>query len=739
MKIRSALLPAFTIVFLVAASALAEGPAPAGDRLTVEMIFGDDPVTGEPPSGFCWSPDGTMAGYLLEVDGETELLAVDLASGKPHRLARTVPATGDAEASPHLLTGLTALHWAPDGRRLALETGSGLFLLQRASGELKRLTDGEGEESDPQFSPDGARLALVRDGDLYVIDIDSGDERRLTADGGGPVINGAADWVHREELDIDSGYCWSPDSGRIAFMRFDQAGVRQWPLMNYEDEDPAVTLQYYPRPGEPNAVVRVGVADVDGSGEPVWIDPGRGADGEWYLARLAWLPAGDTLVLQRLSRDQRRLELLSVPIDGGEPATLLEETDPHWVNLADDLRFHGDGGFLWSSERDGWRHLYRCPAGGGEPKQLTAGPWPVDEVVGLDEKNGQVYFTAGEKSLLERHLYRTGLDGGGLTRLTRAPGWHTITMAPGCGAYVDKHCTAHRPPRFTLQRADGALLGNIHEGAGSALRRYRLRPPEFVEIIAEDGARLPGALLLPPNLDRSKKHPVLVYTYGGPHAQIVRDAWRTTSPWLQMMAQRGFVVFWMDNRGSARRGAAWERAVAERLGEQELQDQLAGLAWLRALPFVDPERIGIYGWSYGGTMVLNAMLRSPGAYAAGAAVAPVTHWREYDTIYTERYMGRPSENERNYKVTAPVNHAERLEGALLLAHGTADDNVHFRNTAKMVRALVDAGKPYELAIYPGKGHSILGPVNRTHIFGRLTRFFEETLEPGRTGDGEGGE
>lgn len=739
MKIRPALLLPLTIVSCFAAGTFADGPAPEGERLTVEAIFGENPVTGETPTEINWSPDGALAGYLLEADGETELLALELASGKPHRLARTVPDAGEAEAGPDQLTGLTGHHWSPDGRRLALETGGGLFLLDRESGGARRLTGGGGEESDPQFSPDGTRLALVRDGDLYVIDLEQGTEQRLTDDGGGPVINGAADWVHREELDLDSGYCWSPDGRLIAFLRFDQSAVRQWPLMNYDDKDPALDLQYYPRPGEPNATVRVCVADVDGDGGTAWIDPGRGAEGEWYLARMEWLPSGEALALQRLSRDQRHLELLTVPAGGGEPATLLEETDPHWVNLADDLRFLEDGGFLWSSERDGWRHLYRYPAGGGEPRQLSAGPWPVDAVAGLDEKAGLVYFTAGEKSLRERHLYRVGLDGGGLTRITRAPGWHTITMAPDCGAYVDEHSTAHRPPRFTLHRADGSLLGILHEGAGSALRRYRLRPPEFVEIVAGDGTRLPGALLLPPDIDRSRRHPVLVYTYGGPHAQIVRDAWRTTSLWLQLMARRGFVVFWMDNRGSARRGAAWERAVSRRLGEQELKDQLAGVAWLRAQPWVDPERIGIYGWSYGGTMTLNAMLRSPGAYAAGAAVAPVTDWREYDTIYTERYMGLPAENERNYKATAPVNHAERLEGALLLAHGTADDNVHFRNTAKMVRALVDAGKPYELAIYPGNGHSIHGPVNRTHIFGRLTRFFEETLAPGHGHEGEVGE
>jgi len=723
---------------LLSAGLPADGPAQVWERLTVEAIFGESPVTGNDPSDFQWSPSGKMVSFLLEYEEETWLMAMDLVTGKPQRLAETLPATGDSETDNRLMTEIAAHHWSPDGTHVLVETGDGLFLLDPGTGEWRQLTAGEGEESDPQFSPDSARVALVRDQDLYVIDLAGGEERRLTSDGGGPIINGAADWVHGEELDLDSGFCWSPDSRRIAFLRFDQSEVRQWPLMNYGAEDPAVTLQYYPRPGESNARVQVGVMEVS-SGTARWIDPGRGMDGDFYLARLGWLPDSERLTLIRLSRDQRRLELLTSAVDGGENdgqgkmEQLLDETDPHWVNLSDDLRFLEDGGFVWSSERDGWRHLYLYPAGGGDPRQLTSGEWQVDEISGLDETAGHLYFTASKKSPLEQHLYRVGLDGSGLTRVTRAPGWHTITMSPDCRAWVDKHSSSHRPPRFTLHRADGTLLGIFHEGAGSHLRRFRLRPPTFVQVTADDGTRLPGALLLPPGMIRSRQYPAVVYTYGGPHAQVVKDGWRsTTGLWLQLLAQRGFVVFWLDNRGSARRGAAWERAVDGHLGEQELRDQLAGVRYLRTLPHVDPERIGIYGWSYGGTMVLNAMLRSPGVFAAGAAVAPVTDWREYDSIYTERYMGLPAENERNYKITAPVNHAKNLEGKLLLAHGTADNNVHFRNTAKMVQALIEAGKPYELAIYPGKSHSIRGERVRTHIFQRLTRFFEETLEPGRT-------
>jgi len=727
------LLPLF-IALLLPATLQAEGISPVWERLTVDAIFGEDPVTGEVPSDFQWTPAGDMVSFLLENDEGIELLAMDLTSGKPRRLAQSLPATGDDETDGSLVTGISAHHWSPDGTRLLVEADSGLFLLDPGSGEWRQLTSGTGEESDPQFSPDGSMVALVRNQNLLVLDIEKdGSERQLTRDGGGPIINGAADWVHREELDLDSGYRWSPDSRRIAFYRFDQENVRQWPLMNYDRDDPAVTRQYYPRPGEANAEVRVGVVEVHG-GTTTWIDPGRGLEGEYYLARLDWRPDGSGLVLQRLHRDQRRLELLAAPLDGGGELTLLaEESDPHWVNLADDLRFLGDGGFLLSSERDGWRHLYRYPAAGGDPQQLTRGAWQVDRVAGLDEEAGLVYFTASEKSPLERHLYRVKLDGSGLSRVSRAPGWHTITMAPNGRHYVGEHDSSHRPPRFTLHRSDGTSLGIIHEGAGQKLRRYRLRPPNFIEVVAGDGTRLPAALLLPPGMVQSRKYPVVVYTYGGPHGQVVKDEWRSTSGlWLQLLAQRGFVVFWLDNRGSARQGAAWERAVDRRLGEQELEDQLCGVRYLRTLPYVDPERIGIYGWSYGGTMVLNAMLRSPGVFAAGAAVAPVTHWQEYDTIYTERYMGLPADNRKNYKVTAPLTHARNLEGKLLLAHGTADDNVHFRNTARMVEALVKAGKPYELAIYPGKGHSIRGDQARPHIFHRLTRFFEETLEPGRT-------
>jgi dipeptidyl-peptidase-4 len=728
---RTSLFPVI-IALLLPAGLAAEGEAQVWERLTVEAIFGDKPVSGPEPSDFQWSPDGTKVSFLLDVGEETRLLTLDLGSGNPEKLAATLPPTGESGIDQDLLTDILAHHWSPDGKHLLLETGSGLFLIEPGPADGRKLTGG-GKDSDPQFSPDSSRVAFVRDQNIHVVEIASGEERQLTSDGGGPVINGAADWVHGEELDLDSGFCWSPDSRRIAFHRFDQAEVRQWPLMNYAGEDPTVTMQYYPRAGEPNARVNVGVVDVLGGGTR-WIDPGRGVGGDSYLARLGWLPDGSRLALQRLSRDQRRLELLTVAADGeGEMERLLEETDAHWVNLADDLRFLRGGGFIWSSERDGWRHLYRYPGTGGQPLQLTSGAWQIDEITGLDEDSSQIYFTASKETPLERHLYRVRLDGSGLTRITRAPGWHTIIMSPRCRSFVDQHSAFHRPPRFTLHRSDGTLLGIIDEGAGAGLRRYRLRQPNFIEVIAADGTRLPAALLLPPGMARSRKYPVVVYTYGGPHAQLVRDGWRsTTGLWLQLLAQRGFVVFWLDNRGSARHGAAWERVVDRRLGEQELEDQLCGVRYLRTLPYVDPERIGIYGWSFGGTMVLNAMLRAPGVFAAGAAIAPVTDWREYDTIYTERYMGLPAENERGYKVTAPVNHAGNLKGRLLLAHGTADDNVHFRNTAKLVEAFNKAGKRYELIICPDKNHSMREENAHLHIFQRLTHFFEETLEPQRT-------
>jgi dipeptidyl-peptidase-4 len=738
MRIRRTALFLSIITVLLPAISHAGGPQEVGARLTVEAIYGENPLTGEDPSDFQWSPDNGMLSFLLEDEEETRLLAMDLDSGKPEKLAETLPSTGDSETDQALVTEIAAHHWSPDGRRLLAETGSGLFLLDLDTDRWRQLTSGEGAESNPQFSPDASLVAFVRDQDLHVIDLAGGGEQRLTRDGGGPVVNGAADWVHREELDLDSGFCWSPDSSRIAFYRFDQSEVRQWPIMNYGGEDPEVTRQYYPRPGEPNARVKVGVVDIAGGGTE-WIDPGRGFEGDYYLARLGWMPGGKELALQRLSRDQRRLELLAADSGGaGTLELLLAETDPHWVNISDDLRFLKGGGFIWSSERDGWRHLYRYPAGDGPPVRLTGGHWQVDELAGLDEAAGYIYFTASEKSPLEQHLYRVQLDGKGLTRVTSAPGWHTITMSPDCRTYVDEHSSSHRPPRFTLHRADGTLRGIIHEGAGNDLRPFHLRPPNIVEVVAGDGTRLPAALLLPPGMSRSRRYPVVIYTYGGPHGQVVKNHWRSsTNLWLQLLAQRGFVVFWLDNRGAARRGAAWERAVDRRLGEQELEDQLCGVRYLRSLPYVDPERIGIFGWSYGGTMVLNAMLRSPGVFAAGAAVAPVTDWREYDTIYTERYMGLPAENQRGYKVTAPVNHADNLQGRLLLAHGTADDNVHFRNTAKMAAALNRAGKSYELAIYPGKGHSIRSEQVRTHIFQRLTRFFEEALEPERTEPGPG--
>ncbi|PYU60731.1 MAG: S9 family peptidase, partial [Acidobacteria bacterium] len=482
----------------------------------------------------------------------------------------------------------------------------------------------------------------------------------------------------------------------------------------------------YPTAGGANPVVRVFVALLSG-GQPRAAD--IAAETDIYIPRVNWLPDSKHLAIQRLNRTQTMLDLLFADTVTGKTRTALSENDPNWINVSDDLYFLKDGRrFLWSSERSGHRHFYLYDLEGKQLAQLTKGDWDVSSLDAVDESKGFVYFTAAEKSPLERHLYRVGIDGTGFTRLTKDEGTHTAVLAPNAAAFYDTYSNTATPPRQDLYRADGSRIATINENKVAELADYRLSSMEILTVKSRDGVQLNASIIKPPEFNPQKKYPVLVYTYGGPHAQVVRNAWGGANfLWHQLMAQKGYIIFALDNRGSAGRGHAFETPLHFRMGAQELSDQRDGVEYLKSLPYVDANRIGIWGWSYGGHMTLHAMFEAGDVFKVGFAGGPVTDWRYYDSIYTERYLGLPQKNEKGYQDSSPVKYASQLKGKLLIAHGTGDDNVHFANTLSVINDLIEAGKYVEVLAFPGRGHGVSDPPARRVLMQRVTQFFLDNL------------
>lgn len=697
-------------------------PAWGKEKLTLQAIFAGEPLEGTPPR-VSFLPDGS--GFLVVVsEGEDKVLLREDWEGRRQELFRQSTLVSSGEENLKLPLG--AFQVSPDGEKLLLAHEGDLFLVSLKDGSPRRLTRTPDEEELAQFSPDGQWVSFVRANDLYVLHLASGKELRLTTDGSETRLNGKLDWVYTEELyNRDSkGYAWSPDSKSILYLSFDLSRLPTYPLVDLSVTHPRVTLLRYPKAGDPNARVTVTVVTVPG-GESLSL-AFQGAKRE-YVARYGWLPKGSGFWLLFLDRRQQDAELVVYSLPSGSARIVLSEHDDAWINVEDDILWTEDGSLIFGSERSGSRHLYRLDPEAREPEALTSGPWEVAEVLGLSPDQRLVYFTATEASPLERHLYRVPVAGGPLERLTREPGTHSLRAAPGCRAFVDAYSTATRLPEFRLLAADGRLLRPIPYDKPPQLDRYQLGKVEFLTLAAADGTELFASLLKPANFDPRKRYPVVVYVYGGPHAQVVRNGWGgRTALFHHFLAQEGFLVFSLDNRGSTARGRDFERALLRRLGKVELEDQLAGVRWLSRQPFVDPARIGIWGWSYGGYMTLYALTHSQ-LFRAGAAVAPVTDWRLYDSIYTERYLKLPEDNQQGYQDSSPLFAADRLQAALFLAHGTGDDNVHWQNTLNFIQELIKAGKPYQLYLYPNRDHGIPGKNERLHLFTGLYQHFRTHL------------
>ncbi|MES1197219.1 MAG: S9 family peptidase [Pseudomonadota bacterium] len=732
---------------MLAAFALVATPALAqsSGALTPERVFADPDLDGPTPREVRFSPDGRSITQLrpraddhLALDLWTEPLNGGAARELIDSRALAVDESNLSEferarrermrVSEH---GVVEYGWDEDGTGLIAPVGGDLYYAPARGGAVRRLTHTPGDEVDAQLSHHGRFAAFVRDQNLYTLDIASGAEHALSTDGGGAISYGLADFIAQEELDRFSGYWISPDDTRVAFTRTDESNVPLIPRADINADGVTVTQERYPRAGSPNSQVQLFVAPLAG-GAPVRVD--LGAETDIYLARVAWSKDGATLYVQRLTRDQRTLDLLAIDPRTGQARVLLTEHDDHWINLNDDFRPLRDGGFLWTSERDGFAHIYAYDASGRLLRQVTNDPAPVHKLVGIDERNGYVYYESWRDTPLERQLYRANYrTGGAAQQITHGAGRWSVTMNEDATAFVGAYSDPSTPPQTALYHADGTRIRWIEQNALNARHPFapyagRYPATRFGSFPAPDDphTQLYYRIDLPVGFDPAKHYPAIVMLYGGPHTQYVTYAWPAMS--RRLFQEHGYVVFSMDNRGSSERGHAFETALGGRFGDVETRDQIAGLAFLRSQNFVDASHVGVWGWSYGGYMTLMLMTRYPDAFNAGAAFAPVTDWRLYDTAYTERYLGKPQDHPDIYAESSPLTNATHIARPLLIVHGMADDNVPFDNSTRFLAALQSHAIPFEMMAYPGKRHGISGAQTGVHWETTLLDFFDRHLQ-----------
>lgn len=722
------------------------------EKLTLDAITGPLPLSGPTLMKPKVAPDGSQVSFLRgkQADrNQLDLWTYDIASGQTRLLVDSkvvLPGTetlSDAEKARRerqriaAMTGIVDYQWSPDARTLLFPLGGELYLYdlgKQGQAAVRQLTHGEGFATDAKLSPKGGFVSFVRARNLWVIDLASGRQIQLTRDGSDTIGNGVAEFVADEEMDRHTGYWWAPDDSAIAFARIDESPVPVQKRYEMYADRTEMIEQRYPAAGDHNVTVTLAVIAPTADAAPRWIDLGRNPD--IYLARVDWRDP-QRLTFQRQSRDQKTLELIQADLATGLQRVLATETSRTWVPLHNSLRFLKQGGFVWSSERSGFEHLYRVSDDGKTVTALTQGAWPVDELLAVDEDAGKVYFRAGVESPRESQIYAVPLQGGPLQRLSQAPGMHSASFARNASVYVDSWSNSTTPPQIALHRATGEKIATLVENdladPAHPYARYLAaqRPVEFGTLKAADGTTdLQYSLIKPSGFDPAKRYPVVVYVYGGPASQTVTDSWPGRGDHLfnQYLAQQGYVVFSLDNRGTPRRGRDFGGALYGVQGTVEVADQLRGVAWLKQQAWVDPARIGVQGWSNGGYMTLMLLAKASDAYACGVAGAPVTDWGLYDTHYTERYMNLPGNNAKGYEEARVLTHIDGLRSRLLLIHGMADDNVLFTNSTALMSALQQRGQPFELMTYPGAKHGLSGS-NALHRYRLAEGFLGRCLAP----------
>ena len=637
---------------------------------------------------------------------------------------------GVSAADARQLAGRGNYNLNPAETAVLINWANDLFYYELGSDRAIRLTSNPEPEVSEEFSPDGRMVSFVRENNLYVEDVSmQRRERALTRDGSAKILNGRLDWVYQEELygrGNFGAYWWSPDSTTIAFLRFDETPVPEFTVVDHIPLYQNVEVTPYPKAGAPNPIVKLGVVNASG-GEIRWVDTFKYQPADFLISRVTWSPDSKNVVFQAQNREQTFLDVNFADARDGKSKTIIHESSKAWVGINEQPLWLKDGSFLWASERNGWEHLYHYAADGKLLKQVTDGKWEVRTIEGVDEQNGLIYFTGTKDSHIAPSGYRIKLDGSGLTRLTTSEGTHRMDVSPTFNYFINVWSDLNTPSQVRLFDASGKLVRVIAENKVDALKQYKLGTAELLQVKTRDGFVMEAMMIKPPDFDRSKKYPVMSFTYGGPHAPQVRNAWGSaTYMWHQLLAQKGYIIWVCDNRTASGKGLESTWPVYKNFGELELRDIEDGLTWLKSQPYIDGSRIGIWGWSYGGFMTSYALTHSQ-SFKIGIAGGSVTDWRDYDSIYTERYMGTPQNNPEGYKKSSPLHAAKDLHGKLLLIHGAIDDNVHMQNTMQFVYELQKAGKQFDLMLYPKQRHGVSDPLQLKHMRQMMTDFILKNL------------
>jgi dipeptidyl-peptidase 4 len=717
---------------------LMPGGAAAQERLlTIDDLYGEPErrinFSGTPFGQVTWLDDG--AHYLVRRNGD--LMKVNAASGSSVPFidstkmeAAFASLSGfSAEAARRVARSTFAMN--PSRTGALVNSANDLFFYDFASSRIIRLTSTPEAEIGESFSPDGRLVAYVKNFNIHVVDLTNQREWALTSDGHSKLLNGRLDWVYQEELygrGNFQAYWWSPDSAQIAYLQLDESPVKDFVVVDHLPVQQNVEVTSYPKAGAPNPNVKVGVVNLAG-GPTRWLDMDKYQNVAALVVRVGWKPDSTKVVFMVQNREQTWMDVNFGNAATGKVETAFRETSSAWVErdnhqIAKWLR---DGSFIWISERTGWKHLYHYSTDCKLIRPITSGKWEVRSMHGIDEASGWVYFSGTERSPIGTDAYRVKLDGAGLERLTEAPGTHQVSFDPAFRYFTDVWSDINTPSQMRLFTTDRKLVRVIEENRVEALRQFKLAKPELVQVKTRDGFVMEAMLIKPPDFDRTRKYPVFIHTYGGPHAPQVRNSWGgTTFMWHQLLAQKGYVVWICDNRSASGKGMESAFAAYKKLGVTELQDIEDGISWLKQQEWVDGTRIGLNGWSYGGFMTAYALTHST-LFKAGIAGAPVTDWRLYDSIYTERYMGTPQNNPEGYDKTSVVKAAKNLHGNLLLIHGAIDDNVHLQNSMQFVYELEKSGKQFEFMIYPKSRHGVTDPALVKHMREMMLRFILKNL------------
>ncbi len=719
--------------------------APASSILTVERVFANPSLAGPVAKGVSLSPDGELVAFLRSREDDVDVLdlwAAPVKGGEPFKLidARAlVPDAGELSEAEKARRermrisqrGVVEYSWDEQGRYILAPLEGDVFLANRADGSVRRLTETAADEIDAKVSPKGSFVSFVRDQNLFVVNLETGAEQAITTDGKDLITWGAAEFIAQEELDRDTGYWWSPNERYIALQRTDESPVDVIPRLDITGGGASVAQQRYPRAGRPNAVVELYVQDVQG-GQRVKVD--LGADTDIYLGRVNWAADGSVAYVQRLSRDQKRLDLLSVDPATGASRVIASQTSPAWVNVTHDFKALKDGNFIWSSEESGWRHLYLYNKDGRQLRAVTRGDYPVKSLDGVNQDTGEVFFTAsmrdGKEYPIEQQLFRTSYRRTlNPTEVTPRGGWWSASVNTTGTAYVGNYTDVNTPAQSALYSINGQRVRWIEENKlqpGHPFWPYaeRQQKPSF-GTLQSHGETLMWQMTTPPGFDPSKRYPVVMQVYGGPSGGGVKNAWPPATN--QLLTEAGYIVFRLDNRGEGDRSAAFKQALYLKMGQPEIEDQVIGADYLRSLPYVDADRIAIMGWSYGGFMSLMALTEPKMGLAAALAGAPPTEWSLYDTAYTERYMSTPQGNVAGYAASDVLGRLDNMTGRLLLMHGMADDNVIFENTTRVLNALQEKSIPFETMLYPGQRHGIRGNDRQLHQWRTYLDFLDRTI------------